>query len=564
MRLVLGINRGRRLLSLILFSAVFVVASGGILAPSTVVAQEDDYEEWLQQQEEEYEAYLSEQDKAFLEFLEKEWTDVSVDPRASSPIDDKPQEIPRVDGATGASPQGAPPDPQRPSNPDPPSPPDNPSEESSFDDEPMGEDDEPFDDPDDPFADPSEEEGRDPFSEEEMEESTPGPSGAERQSPQGRDVSSVEAAEIDQQTEFSFFGASSLVPYGHAIVPQLEGAPDESSIQQFWKTMAEAPYSPTLEELQKQRSELTLSDWGYYLYLRNLGAQLYGDGSREDVSMDATLWTWFMMMKSGYGVRVGYREDDVFLMLPVNEQVFNRPQMQIDGQRYYLMTSETGGSLRTYEGDHPEADRILRLDEGTVPNVSATSETRSVSFSFQDERHELDIAYNPAVVDYLEAYLNVELNVLFRSGVSTEARQSLVDALDPLVEGRSIRDAVNLLLTFAQFSTEYKRDRDHFGEERFLFPEETLAFDYSDCEDRAVLLSYLVRTLLDREVVGLRWPRHVALAIRAGEGLEVSDSDRHITVNGETYIYADPTYIGSSLGMEMPIVEGNEPEIIDL
>jgi hypothetical protein len=121
---------------------------------------------------------------------------------------------------------------------------------------------------------------------------------------------------------------------------------------------------------------------------------------------------------------------------------------------------------------------------------------------------------------------------------------------------------LTFLLRFVQFATEYKRDREHFGEERFLFPEESLAAAASDCEDRAVLFAYLVRTLMERQVVGLQWPGHVATAVKIGTGLEAAPDDWTVSVGGATYIMADPTFIGSSPGMEMPFVEGKEPDIL--
>jgi len=154
--------------------------------------------------------------------------------------------------------------------------------------------------------------------------------------------------------------------------------------------------------------------------------------------------------------------------------------------------------------------------------------------------------------------------VLFRAGISSETRASFEATLQPLVADRSPHASLNLLLTFAQFTTDYKRDQDHFGEERYLVPEESLASDYPDCEDRAVLMAYLVRTLLDRDVVGLKWPNYVALAVRAGGDLTVTEDDRTVSVDGAPYIYADPTYIGSSLGMKMPLVDGQTPDTVAL
>ena len=62
-----------------------------------------------------------------------------------------------------------------------------------------------------------------------------------------------------------------------------------------------------------------------------------------------------------------------------------------------------------------------------------------------------------------------------------------------------------------------------------MFAEETLAAKASDCEDRAALFAYLARTVLDRTVVGLQWPNHVATAVKVGNGLQPSPrrSDRH-------------------------------------
>ena len=563
----------------------FLLVASTLLLPPRVAAQENDYEEWLRQQRQEYKQFLNEQDKAFLTFLKKEWTSVRVDTTAASPIDNKPRRIPRVDDTPPeALPAEEPPRNEPPSDPgsfpqDGEEQPDDmeeaidqldaatgeqppPELPSAFEETPPSESTPPDEQPPENPPSPGEPSSEDSPSEQQSAEAprSETPSSEEPPLENSAPGEEAETAPLNREASLSFFGVSTTVPYGAASVPSLEGTLSKSSIRRFWETMGKGPYRPTLDVLQKQREELGLSDWGYYLYLKDLGAQLYGDAS----SNERVLWTWFMMMKSGYAARVGYRGSEVVLMLPVDQKIFGWPQMHIDGQRYYLVVESMNGSLRTYKEQHAEADGVLRLDEGSLPAFEATPKRRTVAFTFQDKRHELEVAYNPAAVDYLQAYPNVDLNVLMSAGVSSTARTGLEETLQPLIKGRAPRASLNLLLTFVQFATDYKRDQEHFGEERYLFPEESLATDYSDCEDRAVLLAYLVRTLLGREVVGLKWPRHVALAVRAGGGLTATSDDRTVTVDGATYIFADPTYIGSSLGMEMPIIEGQAPEIITL
>ena len=572
----------------VLLALLVVLVATLAFFPTSAAAQEKEYEEWRQKQRQERKEFLSKQDEAFLKFLEQEWTHVKIDAAVSSPTQNKPRQVPRADGpepdvsaegdlegesnlegepSKGDSGEG---------EPTIPSAEESSSEESSTDDssgeDPSGENPASDGDPtsgEDTVPSESPAPGEDSAPSQRAGEPVSGEASPGGEASLGREVPSEREASLSRkalsrQASLSFFGASSSVPYGTALAPELEAAPSETSIRRFWKKMAEAPYGPMLGAIQEERKELGLSDWGYYLYLDRLSGQLYGGSSPSEQA----LWTWFALMKSGYAARVGYRQGEAFLVLPVEEKIFGRPQMYIGGQRYYLMVGDEGmvgsggGSLRTYEGQHGSARRALRLSEENLPDVGTGSETRTVEFSFQGQRRSLEVSYSPATAEYLRAYPDVELGVLMEAGVSLVAEASLKEALRPLLEGLGPRASANLLLKFSQFATDYKRDQEHFGEERYLFPEESLASDYSDCEDRAVLLAYLARELLGREVVGLQWPTHVALAIRTGDGLSAEGGDQTVTDGAGTYIYADPTYLGSSLGMKMPLVEGQEPEII--
>ena len=87
----------------------------------------------------------------------------------------------------------------------------------------------------------------------------------------------------------------------------------------------------------------------------------------------------------------------------------------------------------------------------------------------------------------------------------------------------------------------YKRQ---FGKERAFFADETFFYRYSDCEDRAILYSVLVRDLLGLDVVLLHYPLHLATAVRF-ESDVVGD---HIAIDGVKYTVCDPTYIGAPIG----------------
>ena len=97
-----------------------------------------------------------------------------------------------------------------------------------------------------------------------------------------------------------------------------------------------------------------------------------------------------------------------------------------------------------------------------------------------------------------------------------------------------------------------------FDREKFLFPEETIFYPYSDCEDRSIIFAFLVTRLLGLEVVGLDYPGHIATAV-----LFTGDVDGDSVVyKNKKHIICDPTYINANYGECMPQFKNVSPEII--
>ena len=109
-----------------------------------------------------------------------------------------------------------------------------------------------------------------------------------------------------------------------------------------------------------------------------------------------------------------------------------------------------------------------------------------------------------------------------------------------------------------QTAFKYKTDEGQFGIENYLFPEETLYYPYSDCEDRSVFFAWLVHSLLGLEVVGLDFPGHIAAAVNFNEKFR-GDAVLH---KGKRYVVTDPTYINASAGMTMPDFKNKKPKVI--
>lgn len=162
-------------------------------------------------------------------------------------------------------------------------------------------------------------------------------------------------------------------------------------------------------------------------------------------------------------------------------------------------------------------------------------------------------------MDFYRDYPQRDLAIHYKAPMSEELRSSLYQQLKKAVEGKSQKDAANLLLNFVQTAFQYKTDGEQFGYEKPNFPDETFYYPYCDCEDRAMLCSVLVRDLVGLETVLLDYPNHVATAVRFTEQI-TGDA---VVLHGNTkYLICDPTYICASIGTCMEQYKDIRPEVI--
>jgi len=133
------------------------------------------------------------------------------------------------------------------------------------------------------------------------------------------------------------------------------------------------------------------------------------------------------------------------------------------------------------------------------------------------------------------------------------------DAIITESYGRAMRfvNEVDSAAVYVNASTRFT-DGGQFGREKYMLPEETLFYPYSDCEDRAILFAYLVRKLTNLDVIALHYPNHIATAVNFSDKIK-GDA---IKYRGKRYVICDPTYIGADIGRAMPKFRGVRPKVI--
>lgn len=344
-----------------------------------------------------------------------------------------------------------------------------------------------------------------------------------------------------------FYGTEFAVNPDKELCRPYEGGLDEEGFSAYWLKKSETNYDELLDRLFGLKQQLGLSDWGYYMLVKKCSETLLKDENSRQLLM------WFLLNKSGYIARLGYDREKVAVMLPAVQQIYEMPYVTGNGVRYYI--TRPLDKVLSYEGNFTGSVRKMDLRFTTALNFPE-NRLKQRKLSFRDTT--LMLTYNSAVTDFYKDYPPTEWEVYFNAPLSAAAKESLSANLWSFLNGRTADEKTGILLKWLHQSFPYQTDEEQFGKEKYFFPEEVLAYPYSDCEDRAAFFACLERSFAGLPVVGLCYPGHVAAAVE----LEKGETGDYVSYDGRKYTICDPTYIGAEPGMSMPQFKNTAAEVI--
>lgn len=354
---------------------------------------------------------------------------------------------------------------------------------------------------------------------------------------------------------FSYYGTSCKIAGMNSTHRFVLAGVKEEHVADAWVTLAADKYLSVLAQCAEYREKLNLCDWGYVRFLQEMTESFFPASQRNE----AVLLQVYLLVQSGYKVRMARTGDRLVLLLPIEHEVYNYSYLTVDGIPYYVIDKlEAGQSFYLYDRAFAKETSVslymtsppsLPAAEACMVERTLTS-TRNISTTVEVDRNLIDF-YNDYPVNSQWGYYS-------SASLSEEAKASLYPILELYTLEESKAEAANLLLNFVQTAFEYKTDDEQFGYERPLFGDETFFYPYCDCEDRSILYSILVRDLLGLDVVLLNYPGHLATAVKFKEDV-IGD---YILLNDGKYIVCDPTYIGAGIGEAMPDCRNEKAVIV--
>ncbi|MDE6765520.1 MAG: hypothetical protein K2J52_04310 [Duncaniella sp.] len=356
---------------------------------------------------------------------------------------------------------------------------------------------------------------------------------------------------------FSFFNTPCGIGRFDTSLLSLNGT-DNASVSSAWSKLTDNErLTPLVNDCLRLREEMQLCDWGYLMLVEKVAATLYPRSANSQAFLAVAL-----LNQSGYDTRLCVKRGSLGMLYHPAHQIYGESSYIIDGKNYYQRGAieNIDAPMSSYNGDFRESPTPIRLTIDRYPRFTPRpSASRTYSSASWTMAPPFSLSVNSSVIDFFDKYPMVDWAIYGAAPLSPELKSVLWPVMKLLTDGMDELEAVNLLLSFNNYAFEYMTDGDQFGREKPFFLDENFYYPYNDCEDRAILFARLVNSILGLDVVYLKYPLHLATAVRFSPSTPVKGS--YVTVDGHRYYVCDPTCIGGKAGYLAGQFSASTPEV---
>jgi hypothetical protein len=275
---------------------------------------------------------------------------------------------------------------------------------------------------------------------------------------------------------------------------------NEENISVLYNHINDIESSSIVTNLLAYKTTLNLNDWIFYQLVRKTANQIC---AKQDNYNIYTFYKWFFMSKSGYDTKLIFDKGKMLLYIRSNENVYDIPYFMLDNKQYTCLNYHDF-KIINFEKEklHPinifiaEAQKPFSYKVTQMPNFTPnTYSEKNLSFKYKEKKYHFRVKLNDQVQQIFKNYPVVDFESYFNIPLSKETYSSLIPFLKLNIQNFSQKEGIDYLIHFTRYAFLYENDQDNFGKEKRMSPEQTLLFDYSDCDDRASLFFYLVKEI---------------------------------------------------------------------
>lgn len=336
------------------------------------------------------------------------------------------------------------------------------------------------------------------------------------------------------------------------------------SITHFVEKIDTGYMLPYLSALKNYKELNHPDDWLYYQLVREV-AQLLSPKAQNYNRY--TIYKWWILVHSGFDAKLTYSGPYLMFYVRSDHTVYNIPYREMNGKNYVCLNYHDYGNIdfdrwRFQEISLPVPDTVVPFSYAInhLPELSDTSyTTRKIVYEDGDQHYQFEVKLADHIKSIFKNYPVVDYSLQFNIPFSAVTYKSLIPELKEHIKKMKSKDGVDFLMHFTRYAFLFKTDTEVFGSEKRFSPEQTLLYDYSDCEDRSALFFYLVKEIYNLPMLVLVYPNHVTVAVQFEKPI-----GNTVVYNGLKYSICEPSpqRYDLQIGEQLPEMKKKQYEIV--
>ena len=367
------------------------------------------------------------------------------------------------------------------------------------------------------------------------------------------------------ELDFTFFGTELSVRIDEYCEFKINSIDNKGIANAMEEVVNNELLLVTLDDCLSIRDELQLCDWAYLQMLDEIGKTYFGGACNE-----ATLLTGYLYCMSGYKMRFGYNDKKELIILFASDQFISGiPFISIANDSYRTYYTYNDKEISTvYVCDYAmPSEKNLSLQINDLPLFD--DDYKNINLKLHSYPVVLDYSVNKNLIDFYNTYPTPMTEGDFTSKwlyyahtpLSESAKSSIYPIIIKAIEGKSEYDAVNIIMDWIE-TYKYEYDNKVWGYDRAFFPDETIFYPNSDCEDHAILFTRIVTDLLGLKTALLYYNSSIGGHLAAAVQFNGNIAGDYIEHKGVKYTVCDPTIYYSKAGRTMKSFKNVAPTLI--
>ena len=324
------------------------------------------------------------------------------------------------------------------------------------------------------------------------------------------------------------------------------GGVNEHQVASALRTMAEDKYTPLVTDLAGASKTYNLNGWAVYQLVKQVSERLQGANDANGCA----LMTAFLLNQLGYDTKLAYMGNRLLPLVSMDMEMVGYTFIKMGGKEYYIMAKDLPANtpIYTYRKNMEGATRAVDISNPAAMKLSTQWSPATTHASQAFPAAAMQGSVNSNLIEYYKSIpilAGYPWPFIAQQPMSERLREELLPPLKRAIAGKGEYDAVAIIMNFMHYGFKYKTDEDQFGHEKPFYFEENFYYPFNDCEDRAILFSYLVRNLVGLDAALIYAPGHLWAAVCFKQTV----NGDYVEAAGKRFVMCDPTFIGSSPGM---------------